>query len=60
MLGNMVKMTFNMIWGILKYPLLIVGIAATILFLIYIGWSLYYKIFKGCKTSGTHHYPVKK
>lgn len=60
MLGNMVKMTFNMIWGILKYPLLIVGIIAVILFLVYMGWSLYYKIFKGCRTSGTHHYPVKK
>lgn len=60
MLGNMVKMTFNMLWGIFKIPLLIIAIVVIILGTIYFGWLLFYKIIKGHQTSGTEHYAVKK
>lgn len=60
MLGNIITSTFNMIWSKLKLPLLIAIVLIIILLIIYFGNVLYYKLIKGCKTSGELHYAVKK
>lgn len=59
-LGNVFIGFFNMIWGILKFPVYIL-IGLLIMFVIVnLGFTFYWKVIKGCRTSGTEHYAVKK
>ena len=56
MLGNI----FGMIWGLLKYPVyILLGITA-VLMLIWFWHSFYWKVIKGCRTTGELHYAIKK
>ena len=56
MLGNI----FGMIWGLLKYPVYILLGLFIIFIIINLGFTFYWKVIKGCRTSGELHYAIKK
>lgn len=60
MIGDVISGFFNMVWSILQIPVYIVLAITTAVMLIYFWHSFYWKVIKGCRTSGTEHYAVKK
>lgn len=62
MLKGIISSTFSFIWGLLKYPLLICGIAIAIIILMVIFWTLYYRFIKKIKPipNNGDYTPVKK
>ena len=59
MIGNILNSIFGLIWNLLKIPLYAFLIVSAILMIIYIWHTFYWKVLKGCRTTGTEHHAVK-
>lgn len=59
MLGNMIGNFFGMIWGLLKYPVYAILVLFIVFLAVYAFHTICWKL-KGCRTTGTMHYRIKK
>ena len=60
MIVNIFNSLFEMLWVLIKWPLIIFGIFLAVMIFLVCCWTVYYRFFQGIKPKTGEHYKVKK